>query len=151
MNYTSQDIQKIALFQGLDSQERLILFEISRRMQLDPDTVVVREGEEGASLFAILKGNVKVTKGIKGELERLATLKDGDFFGEMALLEMARRSATVTTVEPTILLEFRKQHLDELFERYPRIAGKVYQNLAKGLSARLRSFGERIKEISWRS
>ncbi|MDO8526296.1 MAG: cyclic nucleotide-binding domain-containing protein [Deltaproteobacteria bacterium] len=150
MGYSSQDIQTISLFKGLDPQERLSLFEVSRRLHLDPDTIVVQEGKEGASLFVILNGSVRVSKGIRGELEHLATLTNGDFFGEMALLEKAPRSATVTTTESSIILEFKQETLEELFERFPRIGTKVYQNLAGGLSRRLRQLAERIKEISWR-
>lgn len=150
MAYNPLDVQQISLFEGLDAEERLWLFEISTRLQLEPNVAVVQEGESRRDLFVILNGSVRVTKGIRGELEHLATLVTGDFFGEMALLEKSTRSATVTTMEPTTLLEFKMEALEKLFMKYPKIAHKVYQNLARGLSRRLRSFGERVKEISWR-
>lgn len=150
MSYTPQDIERITLFEGLDSQQRLELFEISKRYKMEANKIVVKEDDPGGSLFVILHGSVRVTKGIKGELEHLATLATGEFFGEMALLEKSTRSATVITLEETTLLEFRMNDLEELFKKYPKIAHRVYHNLAKGLSARLRSFGERVKEISWR-
>lgn len=139
MGYSPKDIQSIKLFEGLQDTHRLELFEIARRCELPIQTVILKEGEESFSLYAIVRGSVEVTKGIVGKPEHLASLVKGDCFGEMALLEGKSRSATVTTLEATTLLEFEMKALEKLFERQPRIAHKVYQNLARILSARLRA------------
>lgn len=150
MAYSQEDIQSVRLFEGLENTLRIKLFEISKRLEFPPDHVVLKEGDLSIDLYAILRGSVKITKGIKGELEHLATLLKGDCFGEMALLEGKSRSATVITLEPTTLLKFSKGELDRLFEKEPRLASGVYFNLASFLSARLRSFQNKVQEISWR-
>lgn len=150
MVYSPKDIQSVRLFDGLDSSSRLELFEVGKRLQLSQSQLVLKEGEMSHCMYAILNGSVRVTKGIRGELEHLATLVKGDCFGEMTLLDGKTRSATVTTLEPTILLEFDMSALGKLFEKNPRIASQVYQNLARLLSSRLRQFQDRVQEISWR-
>ncbi len=63
--------------------------------------VIIREGEMGKEMFIIRSGSVTVTKEQDGQTVILTTLKRGDFFGEMAILESAPRTATVTAREET--------------------------------------------------
>ena len=139
MVYSSQDILAVKLFEGLEGEARLKLFEVSKRMELPIYHVILKEGDWSFNLYAILRGSVGIFKKIEGELKRIALLAQGDCFGEMALFEGKSRSATVTTLETTTLLEFDKGNLDKLFQREPRIAAQVYYNLGRLLSARLRS------------
>lgn len=150
MTYSPKDIQQVRIFHGLEPIDALQLFEVCKRTPLPANTIILKEGEIGPSLYAIVQGSVRVTKGIRGELEQLATLVKGDCFGEMALLEGTNRSATVTTLEATTLLEFQMKELVPLFKKNSRIAAVVFENLARMISARLRHFEERVQEVSWR-
>jgi len=139
MVYSPQDILSVKLFEGLEGEARLKLFEVSKRVEFPVRHTILQEGDWSFNLYTILNGSVGIFKEIKGELKRIAVLTQGDCFGEMALFEGKSRSATVTTLETTTLLEFDKGHLDKLFQREPRIAAQVYYNLGRLLSARLRS------------
>lgn len=150
MPYSPKDILLVRIFHGLEPTDCLQLFEVCKRTPLSANTIILKEGEIGASLYAILQGSVRVTKGIRGELEHLATLVKGDCFGEMALLEGSIRTATVTTLEETTLLEFQMKDMFLLFKRNARIAAVVFENLARILSGRLRHFEDRVQEVSWR-
>ncbi len=96
------------------------------------------EGDIGRALFILESGSVELTRrGPKGE-EKLYTLKPGDFFGEMALLESLPRSATATATERSHLHLLYRTKLDALLHAEPRIGVEIMGHLARLLSARLR-------------
>jgi small-conductance mechanosensitive channel/CRP-like cAMP-binding protein len=86
---------------------------------------VVREGEEGDSLFVVLRGDLEVHVG----REKVGTLAAGEFFGEMSLLTGASRRATVRTVDEVRLLEISKAAIGPIIHAHPPVA--------EGLSAAL--------------
>jgi CRP-like cAMP-binding protein len=97
---------------------------------------VIREGEEGTSFYVVAGGRLAVSKrddAAQGGRLVLAHLRDGDFFGEMALLSGAPRSATVTAELPSEILEFRAESLLDVAGQYPHVA----QSLRKFYRQRL--------------
>ena len=91
---------------------------------------VVREGEEGDSLFIVLRGDLEVRAG----KEKVGTLSAGDFFGEMSLLTGERRRATVRTVDEVRLLEISKDALQPILHAHPQVA----EGLSAALERRLK-------------
>ncbi len=85
------------------------------------DEDIVREGEAGDSMFVIVSGAVEVwTK--RGEKKIvLATLREGDFFGEISLVTGETRTATVTAIKETRLMKLKKTDFDEIANKYPRV------------------------------
>lgn len=101
--------------------------------------VVFVEGDIGRALFILESGKVELTRrSADGSPVLLYTLKPGEFFGEMALLESLPRSATATAAEPTRLHLLYKTKLDALLHAQPRIGVTIMGHLARLLSARLR-------------
>ncbi len=97
--------------------------------------VIVQENALGDTFYIIHKGRVEITKWFEdGEEMVLAVCGDGDFFGEMALLEGGPRSATVRTLEPTTILEITRSGFVSLLQKAPAPA----YELMKELSSRLR-------------
>ena len=92
-----------------------------------------QEGERGASFFILLAGEVTVEKLTNGKPLVLATLKAGDCFGEMALVDGKPRSATIRATQDTISLRFSQEKIDA----YPEAASYVYRNISKVLVSRL--------------
>jgi len=101
-------------------------------------TVIIEELAEGQNFYIISHGKIEITKKY-GDHEEfvLGVYSDGDFFGEMALLDEGRRSATVRAVEPTTLLEISKNDFQTLLFKAPVLA----YGLLKELSVRLRMTG----------
>jgi CRP-like cAMP-binding protein len=91
---------------------------------------VVREGEEGDSLFVVLRGDLEVYTGP----EKVGTLAAGDFFGEMSLLTGEKRRATVRTVDEVRLLEISKEALEPIITAHPPVA----EGLSTALERRLK-------------
>ncbi len=84
---------------------------------------VIREAEEGTSFYVVASGKFSVSKRDEaGGTVVLAKLGEGDFFGEMALLSGAARSATVTADEAAEVLEFRADVLLDLAGHHPHVA-----------------------------
>jgi CRP-like cAMP-binding protein len=99
-----------------------------------PGQAVIREGDEGTSFYVVASGRFSVSRRDEtGGQVVLAHLGDGDFFGEMALLSGASRSATVTAEVDSEVLEFRAEVLLDLAGRHPHVA----QSLRKFYRQRL--------------
>ncbi|MGV8040858.1 MAG: ABC transporter transmembrane domain-containing protein [Thermoanaerobaculaceae bacterium] len=86
---------------------------------------VVRQGEPGDRLYIIARGKVEVLAGAGSEARRLAVLSDGDFFGELALLEKGPRAATVRTLQPTVFSTLTAGDLEELLRTQPSLREAV--------------------------
>jgi CRP-like cAMP-binding protein len=82
------------------------------RAPLDVGATVVAEGEPGRSMFIVHSGELVVSKlGDSDRVIRLARLQPGDFFGEMTLIEIQNRTATVVAESPTVLYELAARNL----------------------------------------
>src|SRR6516165_182359 len=106
------------------------------------DETVVRIGEPGETFYVVLEGELDVWDA--GDPPRqTGTLRRGDYFGEMALLQEGKRTATVTVARRARLIEIDKPAFDHLFLRRP----KAIEYFARVLSKRLAGVtrGERIR------
>ncbi|MCH9650069.1 MAG: cyclic nucleotide-binding domain-containing protein [Deltaproteobacteria bacterium] len=84
--------------------------------------IIVTEGEEGASLFLLVEGQVKVfTRGQRGEHLRLAELGPGDLFGEVSVLHGKPRTATITAKSPISAIEVTKDDIDRISAKHPQV------------------------------
>ena len=106
---------------------------------------MIRQGDSGDTVFLVVEGAVEVVKekedGTQRVLDRIGT---GDAFGEMALLEGSRRSATIRTLEPCRFLTLHKQEFNETVMEYPEIALKI----CAVLSRRIRHLHGKLEEAS---
>ncbi|MCC7429644.1 Crp/Fnr family transcriptional regulator [bacterium] len=109
------------------------------------DSLIFLEEDMGRVLFMIGKGKVKVSQvNDDGKEVILSILLQGNFFGEMALLDGSARSATVTSLTDSELLILRRGDFLNLLEEYP----KVTINLLKELTKRIRQSDSQIKSLS---
>lgn len=105
--------------------------------------LVAKEGTPGDCLFVIGQGSVEIVKGADTpEEKRLNTVGAGGFFGEMSLIENRERSASVRTIEPSIIYALRPQDLQEIAREEPHQCRMILVNIARGLSRRLREMDE---------
>ena len=96
-------------------------------------TVIFREGDEGNEMFIIQEGKVKISKSIENKDHVLAILGKGDFFGEMAIVNRVRRTATAQTVTDTHLLAFDRQGFRSMIEKNSKIAMSIIDKLCRRL------------------
>ncbi len=113
-----------------------------------PESFLAREGEPGETMFLINSGKVSVIKDTPVGEKILATLKEGDFFGEMALMgAQPRRAASVKTVTETTVLELNRMAFEALIKRSPEIAIKII----KVLTERVRDSNGKLSALVHRS
>ncbi|HLL56132.1 MAG TPA: cyclic nucleotide-binding domain-containing protein, partial [Myxococcaceae bacterium] len=116
-------LPKIPLFSDLPPDAFIELFERCPLRRFSINATIIQQGSQGDSFFVICEGSVRVTREDEGERKELAILNEGAFFGEMALLSDAPRTASVeSAAEDTQLLEISAQLLAELSSRYPSVA-----------------------------
>jgi len=118
----------IPLFSDLPQAALMALFNYCPLRRFAPGTVVISQGELGNSFFVICSGEVRVFRVQEGEQVELAILKEGEFFGEMALLSGEPRSAFVEAVEPdTQVLEIPADALVGLSRKFPQISTALWR------------------------
>jgi len=112
----------IPLFADLDPDSLQRLLAGARRVLLGPGERAVTQGEAGSSFYVVVRGALEVVREQAGAPARLGVLEEGAFFGEMALLTGAPRSASVWAVEESELLQFTAAALRELVRERPAAA-----------------------------
>jgi len=113
---------------------RLDLAARVRERAVDSGVAVVREGGESDSMYLIREGRVRVTRQDNGQDVVLAELGPGETFGEMGLLYKRPRSATVSCIEPSSLVEVPRDVLEDLLRRSFHV-GLALESLAASREA----------------
>jgi voltage-gated potassium channel len=119
-------VAKVPLFSGLDAREIADIMRLLRALQVEAGEIVVRRGDPGHSMYFIAAGEVEIV--LPQEHVRLGV---GHFFGEVAVLQRTRRSATAVAVTRARLLVLDARDLRALMDRDRRIAGRV-REMARG-------------------
>ncbi len=120
------------------------MFDVARERGYPKNSVILFEDDPGDALYVVASGRVKVVLiGEAGKEVILSVLKDGDFFGEMALIDDEPRSAHVIAMEDTDLLVLRREDFQRCMEGQPGMA----LSLLRALSGRLRKADEKIGDL----
>jgi CRP-like cAMP-binding protein len=124
-------IRHTPLFEHCSKKDLAQIAQIADELDLRAGKVLIREGDRGREFFVVVSGEVEVRR--KGR--KVATLGPGSFFGEMALLAQAPRSATVTALTPLDVLVITDRAFVSLLDRMPEIWLKVARALAERVHA----------------
>ncbi len=137
----TDSVLQVPLFSHLEGHEAVRLAEATRERNYPKNSVILFEDDPGDALFIVVKGQVKVVLiGEDGREVILSVLGQGDFFGEMSLLDDEPRSAHVIAMEDSELLVLRRDDFQRCLEETPRIA----LGLLRALSRRLRRADDKI-------
>ena len=123
-------IRKAPLFAHCSKRELEEVASIADELDLPQGRALIREGERGREFFVLLEGEADVTQNGKS----IATMNAGDFFGEIALVSDAPRTATVTATSPVRVLVVTDRAFRALLDHTPSIQLKVLQALAERLA-----------------
>jgi serine/threonine protein phosphatase PrpC len=127
-------LRGVALFSFMTYKELLALVSLSRERRAGAGELLVREGEPGDELFILVSGAVEVSKGGRA----MTRLSAGGHFGEMSLVDLASRSASVTAVSTSRLLVLRREPLMQLLRSDATLAVKLLWAFVQVFSERLR-------------
>ncbi len=138
-------LQQVGLFSDLTAEERALVADTSRRRRFAKGTQVFQEGDVGDYLLVVLEGRVRVSLlGEDGQETIINVLEPPALLGEVAVLDKAPRSATVTAVEATTCLQITRGPFLALMRAHPSIAEKIMIRLAGAL----RRATEQIRTLS---
>lgn len=138
-------LDQVEIFHGLSADELQALEASSTARSVPKNTVVIHENDPADSLFVIESGNVKVYCSDKNGKEFIMnTLGAGDYFGELALLDDATRSASVRTVEKSSFRIVLKEDFNRVLDTHPNITRQLISNLA----ARVRKLTADVKSLA---
>ena len=136
-------------FGGLSDASLDLLVSMLVECRFDGGATVVTERQPGRSMFIVHSGELVVSKlGDSGRVVQIASLGPGDFFGEMALIAMQDRSATVVAASPTVLYELTARNLYTYYKTDIHAYVMVLQNINRELCRRLSSADNRIAELA---
>jgi CRP/FNR family cyclic AMP-dependent transcriptional regulator len=152
MAVSSPDLKAFLLatpfFGGLSDVSLDLLVSMLVERHFGAGATVVAEGEPGRSMFIVHSGELVVSQlGHSGRIIRMTDLAPGDFFGEMTLIEMQNRSATVVAESPTVLYELTAKNLYVCYKADIHAYVIVLQNINRELCRRLRRADGRIAEL----
>src|SRR5207245_2855585 len=137
-------LQKVPLFSQLAPVELERVAEITRERSYPRNSVILFEDDPGDALYIVATGQVKVVLiGEDGREVILSVLGEGDFFGEMSLIDEEPRSAHVIAMEDSNLLVIRREDFQAILQQSPGIA----MGLLRELSRRLRRVDEKVGSL----
>ncbi|MGH9946183.1 MAG: cyclic nucleotide-binding domain-containing protein [Pyrinomonadaceae bacterium] len=125
VNETAEHLSKVPVFTPLSEDEIGRLARGSVRRVFAPGETIVRKGQEGRSMFVIIRGSVKIQIPDHSGQKTINQLAQNDFFGEMSLLTGEPRSANVVAENEVEILEIRKAALKPIFEDNPSLMTSV--------------------------
>lgn len=139
------ELQDSGLFENLTGEELVRLQDVTDLENYQQGEVIFSEGDPGSGLYVVKSGRVEISAFLNGkDRKTLAHFQEGEFFGEMAVLDSEPRSATVTAVENTELYFIPRDQLLEMLEKSPRMV----IGLMRLFSLRLRDFNRSyVREV----
>ena len=141
-------LRTIPIFEGLSFTDLKKIELVVHKRTFMPDEIIFHEKQPGAGVYIIRKGSVRLTKTVNEEKVRISELKDGEFFGEMSLLDEYPRSAEAKAIRKTEVLGIFRPDLFDLMEHNPKLGYRVLLRLSKILVGRLRETTEKtLKQI----
>ncbi len=132
-------LRDIGLFGALSDDVLGRLSQSLQQRRVGSGETVFSEGDPAHEMFVVLDGELEVLKkSRKGRFQRVAILGPPDAFGEMSIIDVQPRSATVRAVAPTRLLRVTAEDLDQLYRHDLKAYALIILNIARDLSRRLR-------------
>ncbi|MCB0164524.1 MAG: cyclic nucleotide-binding domain-containing protein [Anaerolineae bacterium] len=140
-------IKKLDLFKGAPDDILAKIADKTTMLDLEKNTVIVREGDPSDSLFIIRRGWIKiVSDGRQGEEVVLNQVGPGQIVGEMSLIDKQPRSSTMIALSPVKLMEIKYDGILDVIDQYPRLA----LSFLRDMTSRLRFANAYIEEtVEW--
>ncbi len=130
-NSKAAALSRVPLFSRCSKSELGRIAQLADELDFPAGKMLTKEGARGREFFVLLEGEADVRR----HGQRVATLRGGDFFGEIALVSDVPRTATVTTAVPSRVLVITDRAFRDLMRESPEIQGKVLQEVASRLAA----------------
>lgn len=141
-------LSKVPSFADLTARELKEVAAIVHKREYLRGEPVFYQGDPGLGMYIIQEGEVSITLTTNdGAVNEIAVLREGDFFGELALIDEAPRSANATCKTDCLLIGFFRPDLFELIEKKPVLGIKIVLKLAEIVTQRLRKTDEELSRL----
>ena len=147
MNDTKQfDME--SFFYLLNEDEKKLVMERMHEESFSMGKYVFKQDDTGERLYVVEKGAVSLIKSIGADLDKTVLIApEGTIFGEFSFIDGRARSASALVVVDAVLLSLDRKDFDALFEQFPAIGKKLYNNLLLTVTQRMR----KTSEAHWKS
>jgi len=143
---TRELLRCIPLFEQLTDRQLAAVERILHERLYAPGEEIFREGEPGVAVYFIQSGSVLIKMGRDKKV--LAELHEGEFFGELALLDDSPRSASAIAGSESKIFAFSQPDLFAMIERNPRLGIQIVLSLARIIGDRLKRINEQLLELT---
>lgn len=140
-------LRQMPVFGGLNDSSLEFLLEHSTERSFSPSEFLFHEGDAATSFFVIRSGTVRVEKSWQGEQVSLGQLGAGDCVGEMAIIDLESRSASVRCERESKTIEISRSSLHGLYRCDLEQYAIIMMNMGREVSRRLRTVTDRLFEI----
>jgi CRP/FNR family cyclic AMP-dependent transcriptional regulator len=139
-------LQRMPVFGGIRADVLQTLLDLCPVVSIPTNEYFFREHDQADSMFVIESGKVAVVKNRRGQEHLLKVLKEGDCFGEMAVMDLSPRSASVRAVEACTAIRISAANLYKLYEQDAKQFALIQMNMGREVSRRLREADDRLFE-----
>ena len=140
-------LQQLPVFGGLPSRWLEFLLDRSSTSEVSAGDYFFREADPGNALFVLESGEVLVEKLWEGRPVFLGNLGEGECFGEMSLVDLQPRSASVRAVQDSRAIKIDREALAELYQQDLEPYAIIMMNMGREISRRLRRADERLFQL----
>ncbi|CUS82107.1 Cyclic nucleotide-binding domain-containing protein [Candidatus Kryptonium thompsonii] len=141
-------LKDVPAFSHLEPKEISLLASIVHKREYKAGEYIFYQGDPGLGMYIIQEGEVLIQyTDPDGNKKELAILKDGDFFGEIALIDESPRSASAICRTDCQIIGFFRPDLFEIIEKHPRLGIKIVLKLAEIIAERLRRTNQEVTQL----
>jgi CRP-like cAMP-binding protein len=138
-----KSLQSMPIFKDLSKHDLSSLLKIIHNRTYVAGEFIFQQGDPGIGLYVIREGQVEILReNSSGEKKSLAIFSKGDFFGELALVDGEKRSASAIAKSDCKISVIFKPDLDEFIEKYPKKGIKILNGISIIIALRLRKLNE---------
>ena len=145
-------LKSIPLFNDLTKHDLTSLLGIIHNRTYVPGEVIFNQGDPGIGLYIVREGEVEIVRKNDSDVKKtLASFSKGNFFGELALVDGERRTASAIAKTACRISVIFKPDLDEYIEKYPRNGIKILTGISNIIALRLRQLNEDYFNLQFNS
>lgn len=137
-------LQRMPIFGGIRTDVLEFLLGLCPVESVPSNAFFFREGEQADSMFVLEAGKAAVLKSWRGQEHLLRTLKQGDCFGEMAVMDLCPRSASVRAIEDCTAIRISAANLYQVYSRDVKQFALIQMNMGREVCRRLRELDDRL-------
>ncbi len=144
LKFNDEFVKEIDMFENMSVREAKMASLMAYTVDMEPGKQLFSQGEIGEEMYVVLNGSISIFLENDESRTDLVRLEKGNTFGEMGLFRNAERSASAEAYEKTRLLVINRDCLEPLKKRHPKIASKLFLNLANNLQSSIKETNERL-------